>query len=176
MIHSILDGIKMLQKNNGFSIIEVLIVVAISAILTAIAIPAFNVFIGNTRTNTIANEFVSALNLARSEAMKRGGEVYACRTSNGEICATGGAWGQGWLVADQSNSLIRVHDGLKEPSSFIGLGAFAADKDTKVTFRSNGMLKEAVNEDNDYFKIENMARVLCIKVNQSGRVRTSKSC
>ncbi|WP_156932906.1 pilus assembly FimT family protein [Desulfonatronum lacustre] len=45
----------MVQK-KGSSIIEVLVVVAIAAILTTIAIPAFNVFIGNTRTSAVANE------------------------------------------------------------------------------------------------------------------------
>ncbi|PTN34931.1 hypothetical protein C6366_12445 [Desulfonatronum sp. SC1] len=71
--------------------------VAIAAILTGIAIPAFDVFIGNTRTSTVANEFVSALNLARSEAIKRGVEVYVCRSENGSSCAQVGTGGRdGW--------------------------------------------------------------------------------
>lgn len=159
---------------SGFSIIEVLIVVAIAAILTAIGIPAFNVFIGNTRTSTIANEFVSALNLARSEAMKRGKLVYVCRSSDGASCAASGAWGQGWLVADENDEAIRVREGLKDPSVFEGYGEFEA----KVTFQSNGMLdeNEEVVEADDYFKIDNMGRSMCIFINNAGRVRTSKNC
>ncbi|SDB02741.1 type IV fimbrial biogenesis protein FimT [Desulfonatronum thiosulfatophilum] len=158
---------------RGFSIIEVLVVVAIVAILTGIAIPAFNVFIGNTRTNTLANEFVSALNLARSEAMKRGMEVYVCRSSDGLTCATSGAWGQGWLVADQNSARIRARGALKEQLSFDGIGKFY-DSNFRATFRGDGTIKEIINEANDYFQVKHMDRVMCIKVNQSGRVRSQR--
>jgi type IV fimbrial biogenesis protein FimT len=162
------------RNTSGVSIIEVLIVVAIAAILTGIAIPAFNVFIGNTRTSTIANEFVSALNLARSEALKRGQDVYVCRSSDGTSCAASGAWGQGWLVADGDDKPIRVREGLKDPSVFEGHGEFEA----KVIFQSNGMLNESEElvEADDYFKIDNMGKTMCIYVNNSGRIRTSKNC
>ncbi len=159
----------------GFSIIEVLVVVAIAMILAAIAIPAFNIFIGNTRTSTIANEFVAALNLARSEAMKRGVEVYVRSSSGGTSCQTGEPWGQGWLVADENDEAIRVREGLKEPCAFVGHGEF----ESEVTFQSNGMLNvnEELVEANDYFKIDNMGKTMCIFVNNAGRVRTERgSC
>ncbi|WP_051822177.1 GspH/FimT family pseudopilin [Desulfonatronum thiodismutans] len=174
----------MSPKNNGFSIIEVLIVVAIAAILTAIAIPAFNVFIGNTRTSTVANEFVSALNLARSEAMKRGVDVYVCRSSNGTSCATGGDWGQGWLVyftdEDNNDIPIRVREGLKEPESFGGFGYFDEDN-AIIAFRPDGRLVKEVADEIGYeegddaghgFNVTSKGRSRCIRVNSAGRIRT----
>lgn len=176
----------MFPKNNGFSIIEVLIVVAIAAILTAIAIPAFNVFIGNTRTSAITNEFVSALNLARSEAMKRGREVYVCRSSDGENCAVSGHWGQGWMVyfVDENDVVIpvRARESLKEPESFGGFGYFDEDN-AIITFRPNGRLAKEVAEEIGYeeeddakhgFEITSKKRSKCIRINSAGRIRTAK--
>lgn len=172
------------RKPSGVSIIEVLIVVAIAAILTGIAIPAFNVFIGNTRTSTIANEFVSALNLARSEAMKRGQDVSVCpRNTAGDGCDVAQDWEKGWLVLSETdNSLVRAHegyqrpDGSDEPSRFSGAGKFA---NAKLTYDRTGRLinpSDTIDEDNDYFKIDNMGKTMCIYVNNSGRIRSQKNC
>lgn len=163
----------------GYSIIEVLVVVAIVAVLVGIAIPAFNLFIGNTRTTTIANEFVSALNLARSEAMKRGINVTVCRSTNGTACAASGDWGQGWMayVMDGATLVpLQVREGLKTTKMFVGVGHFLGNN-AVVAYQPDGRLNATINEANDYFKIENMGKTMCIFVNTAGRVRTEKgSC
>lgn len=163
-------------NNRGISIVEVLIIVAITAILTVIAIPAFNLFIGNTRTTTIANEFVSALNLARSEAVKRGVNVTVCRSTNGAACVASGDWGQGWMVYVMDGTTLvplRVREGLKKTDTFVGVGHFAADN-AVATFQRDGRMSTTIDEEDDGFEIENMGRAMCIRVNTAGRVRTEK--
>ncbi|HDQ41681.1 MAG TPA: prepilin-type N-terminal cleavage/methylation domain-containing protein [Desulfonatronum sp.] len=163
---------------SGVSIIEVLIVVAIAAILVGIAIPAFNLFIGNTRTSTIANEFVSALNLARSEAMKRGTNVTVCRSTNGTACAASGDWGQGWMVYVMDGTTLvplRVREGFKETKTFVGVGHFLGNN-AVVAYQPDGRLNATINEANDYFKIDNMGKTMCIYINSSGRIRSQKNC
>lgn len=166
----------------GYSIIEVLVVVAIAAVLVGIAIPAFNLFIGNTRTTTIANEFVSALNLARSEAMKRGINVTVCRSTNGEACAASGDWGQGWMVFVDGDgtgqppgqeSILRLRENLQDTKTFVGVGYFLENNAVAV-YQPDGRLNATINEANDGFKVENMGKAMCIRVNTSGRVKTEK--
>jgi type IV fimbrial biogenesis protein FimT len=167
------------NPESGFSIIEVLVVVAIAMILAAIAIPSFNLFIGNTRTSTITNEFVAALNLARSEAMKRGVNVTVCRSTNGTACAASGDWGQGWMVYVMDGATLvplRVREGLKNSNSFVGVGHFATDN-AVANFQPDGRMGTTINESNDGFQVSNMGKAMCIRLNTAGRVRTDRgSC
>ena len=88
---------------------ELLMGIAVLAILTTLAVPAFNQFIQNNRLAAQANELVTAFQFARSEALKRGLNVRACASDNGTSC--NGAWTDGWIViADPGpdQELLRV--------------------------------------------------------------------
>lgn len=87
----------MKNKQRAFTIIELLITVTILAVLVATAVPSFRTIIANNRSSTLATEMVTALNTARSEAIKRGGRVSICSSSDAATCA-GAAWQDGWIV------------------------------------------------------------------------------
>ncbi len=84
---------KDVNNNLGFTLIELLITISIAGVLLAIAIPSFTSSIVSNRLTASANELVSALNLARSEAIKRGEQVTV-----ESIGSTSGQWDSGWNV------------------------------------------------------------------------------
>lgn len=88
----------LLSVQRGFTLIELMVAVAILAILAALAAPSFNEAILSNKLTSYANNFVASSTLARSEAIKRNSSVTLCRTINGLTCASSGGWQQGWIV------------------------------------------------------------------------------
>lgn len=90
------------MKNTGVTLVELLVVLAVASILLAIAVPGYAYLAGTSRLAAVTNDFVTALHLARSEAIKRGMRVTVCKTRNPQAaapaCDAGAAWEQGWLV------------------------------------------------------------------------------
>lgn len=113
----------------GFTLPEVLITLAILAILLTVAAPAMKSMIASQRISSIAQEVHASFMLARSEAVKRRTSVSLCKTINGTACSTGGNdWDTGWLIftdADSDGSLeagdelIRVFEALPDEVSLI---------------------------------------------------------
>ena len=87
-----------MMKYHGFTLVELMITLAIAAILTTVAVPSFNNTIKNNRLATKANLLVGSLGLARSEAIKSGQSVNVCSSDNGTACNSGANWANGWLV------------------------------------------------------------------------------
>lgn len=86
-------------RQSGFTLVELMVVVAIAAILAALAVPSFRSFINSTRQSSAVMQLVSDLNLGRSEAIKRNAHVLVCaRNSDGTDCAASTNWQAGWLV------------------------------------------------------------------------------
>lgn len=80
-----------MKTSRGFTLVELMITLAVAAVLVMLAAPSFTTFVKNNRLTAQANTFVASLNLARSEAIKRGTRVYI--TSN-----SGTNWEDGWKV------------------------------------------------------------------------------
>ena len=86
------------MKNVGFTLIELIVVLALAALILAFGVPGFQNTLRTNRLVTQTNQFVGALNLARSEAIKRGVRVTLCRSADGQSCAGSGGYDQGWIV------------------------------------------------------------------------------
>jgi len=88
----------------GVTLVELLVTLAVAAILTAAAVPSFQSMVQNNRAVTQVNEFVTAIHLARSEAVKRGNPVTVCASNNQRQCNAGNSWTTGWLVFEDTNA------------------------------------------------------------------------
>lgn len=134
-----------LSRQRGVTLIELLTVVAIVAVLVAIGVPSFQQSIARNRMAAQSNEFLSTLNFARSEAIKRGHSVTLCPSSNGSACSDSG-WEIGWLAfadtngnsaIDGSETVIRIWPALS-PDFTLRPNANIA---SRIRYDSRGMAR-----------------------------------
>ncbi len=86
------------RQQRGVTLIELMVGIVITGVLLAIGVPSFQSTIASSRVTTSNNDFVSAMALARSEAIRRGARITVCKSTNGTACVTAGNWAQGWIV------------------------------------------------------------------------------
>ncbi len=89
-------------KQRGFTLIELMVTIAVAAILIAVGIPSFSDFIKRGQITEQRDTLYASLMLARSEAVNRSHSMSLCVSSNQTSCdAVGGgsvSWSSGWLV------------------------------------------------------------------------------
>lgn len=93
------------RLQTGFSLIELMIAVAVMAVILSVAIPSFQAFSLSSKLRSYATSLSASALLARSEAIKRSKSVTLCASSNGLTC--GGNWEQGWVVLLDGSVLYR---------------------------------------------------------------------
>lgn len=92
------------NRHRGFSLLELMIVLAISAILASVAMPSFQDAMLNAKRGSITGGLIGSLQLARSEAIKQSTRVSVCARQSDTVCGTD--WGEGWLVFTDAGATI----------------------------------------------------------------------
>ena len=162
------------QFNFGFTLIELMVTVAIAAILVAVAAPGFQTFFSTNRVATVTANYVAAVNYARSEAVKGGAITTLCMSNNSAACTGNTGWSNGWIVWTDRNAngvmdageLIQTHGPINAGDVAMG-GA-------QTSFSFNGLGALTTSTGGDTFNIctpSNLALSNTITVDPSGHLR-----
>ena len=91
-----------LKTQRGLSLIELIVTMAIAAIVLGVGVPTFGNVVADNSMATNANRFVSSINLARSSAVRYQRNAVICASSNYNAttptCDSGTDWSAGWIV------------------------------------------------------------------------------
>lgn len=90
----------MLASSRGFTLVELMVAIAITAIILTLGVPSFRTMLQNNRSLALSNPFISALNFAKTEAIRRATFISFCAAANSSLnaCGSASAWPNGWIV------------------------------------------------------------------------------
>ncbi|HFD80828.1 MAG TPA: prepilin-type N-terminal cleavage/methylation domain-containing protein [Gammaproteobacteria bacterium] len=93
-----------MRKQHGFTLVELMMTLVIGALLLTMAVPSFRGLIQNNKIASQANELVSALSMARMEAIRQSSPVSICASADQTTCSGTNDWSTGWIVFEDTNS------------------------------------------------------------------------
>lgn len=110
------------RGNRGFTLIELMLALAVAAVLGSLAAPAMSEFVARQRIDAAAHDIAAHINLARLQAVTHAERVVLCPSVNGAECTGMNRWDAGWIVfrdrdnngrPDAPDDLLRVGAALK---------------------------------------------------------------
>lgn len=151
---------------RGFTLVELIVAVAVLAVLLSLAAPSFRGLLEAQRMRSAAFDLMADLTLARSEALKRGANVVLTP-------ATGG-WTQGWTITTPASGGGNQVLGEKPP---LGGGVNLPTAPVTVTFDRNGRVAGLTDVARFSMQTATYGRSRCISLDPSGRPKSyNASC
>lgn len=166
-----------LRPSKGFTLVELMTVVAVMAILAAIAFPSFQGTLRSNRMAATSNQLISALSLARSEAIKNTRGAGICASTNGTAC-DGADWTRGWMVwsdlnrngtFDGTDAVLRYTEGRTDLRATAGQ-ALSIGFDARGRSRANAARDITLRPD----QCDSQALQRRLTVSPTGQVRLNK--
>ena len=172
-------------RQRGFTLVELLVTLAVTVVLMALAAPTFRTLLLKRTVQAAADALVSDLRLARSEAIKRSATVSVCSSADGAACSNGAAWRSGWIVfvdtdgdgnLDADDTVLRVQDAWNAVASIASANP-AGDR-RFFTFQATGMARAATQT---FFitptgqAAAELSRLVCVSMQGRAALRASGS-
>lgn len=170
-----------LSARRGFTLVELMITVAVVAALALIALPSYREVNRRTTVTEIGNSLVTAMNLARAEAVKRGVRTAVVATAGGNN------WSTGWTVRADGNAnnafTDAVDDTLQSRAAIANTtnykvtsrGTGAGASDGQIVFGIDGTLALGTSFDFNVCRISEATNSTHIVVNGAGMVTSYRS-
>jgi len=161
-----------MKKNNkiqGFTLLELMITLAVAIVITTIGVPSFMGLIRDSRMTTIANDFLTDLSYARSEAATRNKEVIIQSQSGTAL-----EWQDGWVIfyLDDSDPpvpvILRRH--IKLPSGY-KLVSNSATFNDQIVYESTGLMSTSFNGSFFLCMNNDASTARAVVINSLGRAR-----
>ena len=166
------------RQQAGFTLIELMVTIAIASVLMLVAVPSFVQFQQNAKLSEAVSGFISAANAARANAMKLGLNTY--------LVPNGAGWSTGWFVFTDSNwnatfdsgtdEVVLSHEALNSDITIATIGASSLT-DGYLLFNGSGYprLKNGGFGGGTIVISNTSPRSSSIIINPSGRVRSCKT-
>jgi type IV fimbrial biogenesis protein FimT len=160
---------------RGFTLVELMMALAIVAVLATVALPAFGNLLGRTRQQVAMADLQASLNQARSSAVSRGMHVIACPSIDQLNCLHTTQWHHGWLLfADLDHDGRRSDDepviGTSQPRQE-GIGILGTTGRPRIDYQSDGSAGGTNITLTVCDRNAGAARARTLVVSASGRIR-----
>ena len=169
-----------MKTELGFTLVELMVTLAIVVILMSIGVPSYKYITNANRIASEVNGLLGDLQLARAAAITQGQSVTVCVSADGATCTGGTAWRNGWIVFSDSNSNGVVEPALNETvlriqKPFAGTDTFDASNNvSNITFNREGIAIGIAN--GTLIKLQdatrNTAWTRCLSINLVGLAST----